>query len=105
VRYSFPLGTFREVKLRLRVGSWRSLHGIDGGSSITILLISLSAAQYNLAIDWAEEAQKSFCAAARFCARDSIVGHGRWRKQLMMNIMIGSGFAVVFVAGAATDTI
>ena len=46
-------------------------------------------------------ARKSFCATARFACRipSSVMGAGA--NRLMMNTMIGSGFAAVFATGAA----
>ena len=47
----------------------------------TILLISFSAAQYNLESDWAEAAEEVILRQCPVCLQDSIVGHGRRRKQ------------------------
>lgn len=47
---------------------------------VTILFIPLSAAQSNLDIDWAE-ACAGIIRRCPLCLRDSIVGHGRRRKQ------------------------
>jgi hypothetical protein len=47
----------------------------------TILFISLSAAQYNLETDWAEADASPIRRRCPICLQDSIVGHGRRRKQ------------------------
>ncbi len=45
----------------------------------TILFIPLSAAQYNLETDWAEAG--AMLRRCPICSEDSIIGHGRRRKQ------------------------
>jgi len=47
----------------------------------TILFIPLSARQYNLEADWAEAGAGSILRRCPVCLRDSIIGHGRRRKQ------------------------
>ena len=47
----------------------------------TILFIPLSAAQYNLEVDWAEAGAEIILRRCPICLQDSIVGHGRRRKQ------------------------
>jgi Domain of unknown function (DUF6431) len=47
----------------------------------TILFITLSAAQYNLESDWAETASVVIPRRCPICSEDSIIGHGRRRKQ------------------------
>ena len=47
----------------------------------TILFIPLSAAQYNLEADWAEAAAGVILRRCPICCEDSIIGHGRRRKQ------------------------
>ena len=47
----------------------------------TILFIPLSAAQYNLEADWAEAGAEVILRRCPVCLQDSIVGHGRRRKQ------------------------
>jgi hypothetical protein len=47
----------------------------------TILFIPLSAAQYNLKADWAEAGADIILRRCPICLQDSIVGHGRRRKQ------------------------
>jgi hypothetical protein len=49
--------------------------------STTILFIPLSAAQYNLETDWAEAGAEVILRRCPICFEDSIVGHGRRRKQ------------------------
>jgi hypothetical protein len=57
------------------------VNAISGASSITILFISLSATQYNLETDWAEASAEGILRRCPICSQDSIVGHGRRRKQ------------------------
>ena len=47
----------------------------------TILFIPLSAAQYNLEADWAEAGAGAILRRCPVCSQDSIIGHGRRRKQ------------------------
>ena len=47
----------------------------------TILFIPLSAAQYNREVDWAEACAEVILRRCPICSRDSIIGHGRRRKQ------------------------
>jgi len=53
----------------------------SGAPTVTILFISLSATQYNLETDWAEAGAEVILRRCPICAQDSIVGHGRRRKQ------------------------
>jgi hypothetical protein len=53
----------------------------ERGPHGTILFISLSAAQYNLESDWADAGAKVILRHCPICVQDSIVGHGRRRKQ------------------------
>ena len=53
----------------------------SGTPTVTILFISLSAAQYNLEADWAEVGTEVILRRCPICVHDSIVGHGRRRKQ------------------------
>ena len=53
----------------------------SGTPTVTILFISLSAAQYNLEADWAEVGAEAVPRHCPICVQDSIVGHGRRRKQ------------------------
>jgi hypothetical protein len=48
---------------------------------VTILFITLSAAQYNLEADWAEAGAEVILRRCPICSQDSIIGHGRRRKQ------------------------
>ena len=50
-------------------------------SCTTILFIPLSAAQYNLDTDWAEAGANVILRRCPICSQDSIIGHGRRRKQ------------------------
>ena len=54
---------------------------MSGAPTVTILFISLSAAQYNLETDWAEAGTEVILRRCPICVQDSIVGHGRRRKQ------------------------
>ena len=47
----------------------------------TILFVAVSAARGKLATDWAEDCDKNILRRCPFCERDSIIGHGRRRKQ------------------------
>jgi hypothetical protein len=53
----------------------------SGAPTVTILFISLSAEQYNLETDWAEAGAEIIQRRCPICVKDSIVGHGRRRKQ------------------------
>ena len=48
---------------------------------VTILVIPLSAAHYNLEADWAEASAEVILRRCPICLQDSIIGHGRRRKQ------------------------
>ena len=76
VRYSFSVGIFR----RRGSASGSELGQVHrpNGTSIAILFISLPAAQNKLS-DWA--ALASILRRCPLCEQDSIVGHGRRRKQ------------------------
>ena len=47
----------------------------------TILFIPLSAAQYNFESDWGQAGAEVILRRCPFCCQDSIIGHGRRRKQ------------------------
>jgi hypothetical protein len=49
--------------------------------AVTILFIALSTAQNNLLDDWADAGGGPILRHCPFCLRDSIIGHGRRRKQ------------------------
>ena len=53
----------------------------SGAPTVTILVISLSPAQGNLEADWAEAGAEIILRRCPICEQDSIVGHGRRRKQ------------------------
>jgi hypothetical protein len=53
----------------------------SGARTVTILVISLSPAQGNLEADWAEACADIILRRCPICEQDSIVGHGRRRKQ------------------------
>jgi hypothetical protein len=63
------------------VGILAGKRAVGGASSITILFISLSAEQYNLETDWAEAGREVILRRCPVCVQDSIIGHGRRRKQ------------------------
>ena len=48
---------------------------------VTILVIPLSAAHYNLEADWAKASAEVILRRCPICLQDSIIGHGRRRKQ------------------------
>jgi transposase-like protein len=53
-----------------------------GGALVTtILFIPLSVAEFNLEADWAEAGMQVILRHCPICSQDSIVGHGRRRKQ------------------------
>jgi hypothetical protein len=53
----------------------------SGAPTVTILFISLSTAQGNLEADWAEADGGPILRQCPVCLRESIIGHGRRRKQ------------------------
>jgi hypothetical protein len=53
----------------------------SGAPTVTILVISLSPAQGNREADWAEACADIILRRCPICEQDSIVGHGRRRKQ------------------------
>ena len=53
----------------------------SGAPTVTILVISLSPVQGNLEADWAEACADIILRRCPICEQDSIVGHGRRRKQ------------------------
>ncbi|MGH9632775.1 MAG: DUF6431 domain-containing protein [Bryobacteraceae bacterium] len=64
--------------------SCSDLGKVDAASrspTVTILFISLSSAQSNLEVDWAEAHGGPILRQCPVCVRDSIIGHGRRRKQ------------------------
>jgi hypothetical protein len=52
-----------------------------GAPFATILFIPLSAAQHNFEVDWVEAGGGAILRQCPVCLNDSIVGHGRRRKQ------------------------
>ena len=64
----------------LEFGSWQ-VNATSGTSRVTILFISLSPAQSNLETDWVDPDGGPILRQCPICLRDSIVGHGRRRKQ------------------------
>lgn len=56
-------------------------HPATEAPTVTILFISLSSAQSNLEADWAEAGGGPILRHCPICLQDSIIGHGRRRKQ------------------------
>jgi hypothetical protein len=80
-RYSFPVGFFLcEAEAPLRAQILARPPRAEPRSA-TILFISLSAAQYNLEADWAGAGAEAILRRCPVCLYDSIIGHGRRRKQ------------------------
>src|SRR5260370_13584218 len=55
--------------------------GPSKAPKVTILFISLSPAQNNREVDWGEPGGGAILRQCPVCLRDSIIGHGRRRKQ------------------------
>jgi len=66
--------------LRLRPRSWR-VNARGSPLRVTVLFVSVSAGQNQLSTDWAEDCDEIILRRCPVCERDSIVGHGRRRKQ------------------------
>jgi len=80
-RYSLPVGIFWGGEWRYagrRSWQGRRLCNTHIG---TILFIPLSPAQYNLERDWAEVGAELILRQCPICLQDSIIGHGRRRRQ------------------------
>ena len=77
----FQSGFTREVKVPPSSSDLGKANVASGTPTVTILFISLSAAQYNLEEDWAEAGAEVILRRCPICSQDSIVGHGRRRKQ------------------------
>jgi transposase-like protein len=80
-RYSFPVEIFTWEE---RLHSGPDLGKVTGpgrAPSRTILFIPLSADQINAEADWAEASAKIILRRCPICSEDSIIGHGRRRKQ------------------------
>jgi hypothetical protein len=81
-RYSFPVEILIwEAKAVPRVSIRADGLAAEPSSFVTILFIPLSAAQYNLETDWAEAGADFILRRCPICSEDSIIGHGRRRKQ------------------------
>lgn len=81
-RYSFPVGIlFEEVKAPPARSSPDKVNATSGAPTVTILFIELSSAQCNLEADWAEDGGAPILRLCPVCRRESIIGHGRRRKQ------------------------
>ena len=82
MRYSFPVGISLGGKGPVpRVQILAKVNATSRTSRVTILFISLSPAQRNLETDWVEADGGPILRRCPICLRDSIVGHGRRRKQ------------------------
>ena len=81
-RYSFPVESFFIGRRGLRFGFqiWAG-RGPRRVPIATILLIPLSARQFNLEPAWASDCAGGIPRRCPVCDRDSIVGHGHRRKQ------------------------
>src|SRR5215831_20022047 len=80
-RYSLPVGSFWGGEWRYagrRSWQGRRLCNTHIG---TILFIPLSPAQYNLEGDWGEVGAELILRQCPICLQDSIIGHGRRRRQ------------------------
>jgi len=70
----------------------------SGAPTVTILFISLSAAQYNLEEDWGEAGAEINLRRCPICSQDSIIGHGRRRKQAEWAALAEVSIALYFGA-------
>jgi len=71
---------FKEEGPRFRLRSWQVNAGAEP-LCITILFIPLSTRPDKIETDWARDGEKVLLRRCPFCERDSIIGHGRRRKQ------------------------
>lgn len=88
IRDSFQAGGGILFQLRFRLGGEGSASDFGLGKvnpgrapTVTILFISVSTAQNNLEADWVEAGGGTVLRQCPVCLRDSIIGHGRRRKQ------------------------
>jgi len=72
--------SLQEEGLRFRLRSWPVNAGAEPPIA-TILFIPLSAAPHKFETDWAASGVEVILRRCPVCERDSIVGHGRRRKQ------------------------
>jgi len=70
-----------EVKAPSSRSDLGKVNARSGAPRVTILFISLSAAQNNFEADWAEVGGEAILRQCPVCLSDSIIGHGRRRKQ------------------------
>ncbi|MDX2151007.1 MAG: DUF6431 domain-containing protein, partial [Bryobacteraceae bacterium] len=81
-RYSFPVGSFSwEARAPLRVPIVGKVLARGRAPIATILVIPLSADQFKPGADWAEAVAEVILRRCPVCSADSIIGHGRRRKQ------------------------
>src|SRR5258708_2837243 len=81
LRYSFPVGIFFGGEgSACAFRSWQGQRD-QRSPTVTILFIALSPAQCNLEADWAEAGGGPILRQCPVCLRESIIGHGRRRKQ------------------------
>ncbi len=76
----FQVVFLQEEGLRLRPRSWR-VNARGEPLEVTVLFIPVSVPLYELATGWAEGCDEIILRRCPVCERDSIVGHGRRRKQ------------------------
>jgi transposase-like protein len=77
---SWDCFSLQEEEPRFRLRSWRFNAGAEPLGT-TILFIPLSAPPHKLETDWARDSEKVMLRRCPLCERDSIIGHGRRRKQ------------------------
>src|ERR1700680_1636803 len=80
-RYSFPGEICLGERASRRPIDLGQGHRLREALIATILFIPLSAAQYNLETDWGEAGGEVILRRCPICSEDSIIGHGRRRKQ------------------------
>jgi hypothetical protein len=72
--------SYQGEELRFRLRSWQ----VNAGAELqraTILFIPLSVPSHKLETDWAASCAEAILRRCPVCERDSIIGHGRRRKQ------------------------
>lgn len=100
-RYSFPGEICVGGRASRRPVDPGKMTGPGGALIATILFIPLSAAQFNLEADWAEESMQAILRHCPICAQipSSVMDAAANRRTI--DTMIGSGFAAAFATGAA----
>jgi hypothetical protein len=77
--YSLAASGFEEKELRFRLRSWQVNVG-GRAPSTTILFIPFSVPRHKLETEWEKDCDK-ILRRCPVCQRESIIGHGRRRKQ------------------------